>query len=470
MPDNEEITKLTPQHKLFILGEEPLEPDLLGRHTVQVDAGQTWLLYRDGQLVDRLKPGRHTWWNGFRHKWRIQKINERVELLPIPVSGRVKGPGVKDAGGGSAVNLACDVKALLQISCRIAQIDNFLQYRDPLSTFIASIQNLVVEFIGRLSYDQYGQWATEIRDATKRRLQFGGSDDAERRLGIRVEEIFVTAFEPNTAHDRNVLQMYQLVERSKREMVEAQANASRDAEVARSYANQGQILNIAPSILALQNSPIGKSLIDRDADLQRLLVASGLNPGVTVQPLQDAPGQLSSGQASAIGYLKPPRTSPPEQAGPRSVGGNQVTGQIFPLDSPGNVQSQSQPFMSAPSLPEDRTNPPVDEGRQQMEISNLEKAGFQVAGRGQVVPVYDEFGQPVAGSREWVLQIYVKRFTGYLEIVCHCPSGYPAFPPAVEVKPPTGGGRQWVTPNTVHEWNPGYTLVDVAREIAENIP
>src|SRR5579872_684067 len=157
MPNDEKITELTQQHKFFIPTDEELEPDLFGRHTVQVDAGQTWLLYRDGQLVDRLKPGRHTWWNGFRHKWRIQKINERVELLPIPVSGRVKGPNVKDAASGSSVELACDVKAMLEISCRIAQIDNFLQYRDPLSAFIASIQNMVVEFIGRLSYDQYGQ-------------------------------------------------------------------------------------------------------------------------------------------------------------------------------------------------------------------------------------------------------------------------------------------------------------------------
>ncbi len=466
MPNDEKITELTQQQKFFIPTDEELDPDLFGRHTVQVDAGQTWLLYRDGQLVDRLKPGRHTWWNGFRHKWRIQKINERVELLPIPVSGRVKGPNVKDAASGSSVELACDVKAMLEISCRIAQIDNFLQYRDPLSAFIAPIQNMVVEFIGRLSYDQYGQWATDIRDATKMRLQPGGRDDAERRVGIRVEDVFVTAFQPNSTHDRNILQMYQLVERGKRELVEAQENTKRDAEVAQSFAKQGEILNIAPSILALQNSPIGKSLIDRDADLQKLIIASGLNPGVNVQPLQDATGQLSSGQAPAIGYLKPPRVPAPEQITSRSVGGNQVTGQIFPLDSSG----AAQPVTPTPPWPADTTNPPVDEARQQIEISSLESAGFRVAGRGQIVPVYDEFGQPVVGSREWILQIYVKRSTGYLEIVCHCPPGYPAFPPTVEVKPPTGGGRQWIIPNTVHGWNPGYTLVDVAREVAENTP
>jgi hypothetical protein len=476
---NEQIMQLTRQQRLFLLGEEKLQPNLFGMHRVQVDAGQTWLLYRDGLLTRRLGPGRHSWWNGFLHEWRIQKINARVELLPIPVKGRVKGPVMpKEDAGGAAMQLACDVTAELEISCRIAQIENFLQYRDPLSVFIASIQNLVVEFIGNLSYDQYGQWAKEIRDQTKRRLQPGGIDDAERRVGIRVEDVFVTDFKPNTAHDRNMLSMYQLIERGKRELVEVQANAKRDTVVAASFAKQGEILNLAPAILALQNSPIGKALIDRDADLQRLMVATGLNPGVNVQPLQDIPGQLGSGQAPTVGYLKPPRPSSSGQVSSGYLQAEQVTGQIssghpqaeqitgqaYPTDVPHPAQSP------ASALPQDGGSSPVDDARQKLELSNLESAGFMVAGRkGQDVPSYDD-GRVVPGSKEWVLQVYAQRPNGYLEIVFRCPAGYPDLAPRVEVKPPTGGGRQQVEPNTIHKWNAGRLLVDVAREIAENTP
>jgi hypothetical protein len=464
MSSNEQITQLTLQHKLFILGEEELKPGPFGRHEVQVDAGQTWLLYCDGQLKERLGPGRHSWWNGFLHKWRIQKINGRVELLPIPVKGRVKGPALpKDATGGIETELYCDVTAELEISCRIAQIENFLQYRDPLSVFIASIQNMVVELIGRLSYDQSGQWATVIRDLVKERLQFGGRDDAERRIGIRVEDVFVTDFKPSSMHDRNVMSMYQLVERGKRELAEAKDNARRDTVIAESFAKQGEILNLAPSILALQNSPIGKALIDRDADLQKMMVATGLNPGVNVQPLQDIPGQLGSGQAPSVGELKPPRTPVAGQIGPGNSQSNEITGQLFPMDSLNSAQSTTVPFA------QDGGEAPVDEARQNLELSNLESAGFKVAGRGQVVPAY-EAGQPIPGSKEWVLQVYIQRSDGYLEIVFHCPAGYPAFAPKVEVKPPTGAGRQWVEPNTIHEWNPGRMLVNVALEISGNTP
>jgi hypothetical protein len=108
---------------------------------------------------------------------------------------------------------------------------------------------MVVELIGQLPYDHYGQWATELRSLILDRLQGrsqGGADSSERRLGIRVEDAFVTNFRPNTANDRNMLQLYQLVERARRELVEAQANAQRDGIVARSYAEQGDILKVAP--------------------------------------------------------------------------------------------------------------------------------------------------------------------------------------------------------------------------------
>lgn len=460
------IMEITSEQRHFLLKEEELKAGFFGLHTVQVDASQTWLLYRDGVLLRRLPPGRHSWWNGFFHKWHIMKINNRVELLHIQVKGRVKGPSMaSEAAGGTALELACDVTAELELTCKIADIENFIQYRAPLSVFLAAVQDMVVEFIGRLSYDQYGQWATVIRNWAKQYLGAGGGFDAERRVGIRVDDVFVTDFKPNTVQDRTVLSMYQLIERSKRELVEAQSNARRDTVVAESFARQGEILNLPPSILALQDSPIGRALIDRDADLRKLMVATGINPSINVniQPLQDTTGQLGSGQTSSLGYLNPPR---PQVAGQLSSGfaAQQVTGQIYPASQPFPAPQQTQ------DTGQYSGGSPVDAARQELELAELERAGFQVAGRGQLVPAYDDAGQPVPGSKEWMLQVTLRRSTGYLTMMFHCPAGYPNIPPAVEVKTTAGGGLQRMVPNTIHAWNAGRVLADAAREIAESIP
>ncbi len=459
----EQIAEITSEQRYFLLKEEELKAGFLGMHSVQVDAGQIWLLYRDGLLMRRLGPGRYTWWNGFFHQWRVQKINNRVELLPVQVKGRVKGPSMSsEAAGGTTLELACDVTAELEITCKIAQIENFIQYRDPLSVFLAAIQDMVVEFIGRLSYDQYGQWATVIRNWAKQYLGPRGGFDAEERVGIRVEDVFVTDFKPSTIHDRNVLSMYQLIERSKRELVEAQSNAKRDTVVAESFARQGEVLNIAPSILALQDSPVGRALIEHDADLRRLMVATGINPSINVQPLQDTVGQLGSGQTSSFGYLNPPRPPAAGQLPAGSASSQQVTGQIFPAEQPFSSPSQDT-FQNTGNFP-------VDAARQELELSELERAGFQAAGRGQVVPAYDDAGRPVAGSKGWELQVTQRRSSGYLAMMFHCPPGYPNAAPSVKVRTPAGGGFQPMIPNAVHEWNAGRVLADVAREIAESIP
>jgi hypothetical protein len=465
---NDQITNITGEQRHFLLVEEELKAGFLGMHSVQVDTGQTWLLYRDGLLMRRLGPGRHSWWNGFFHKWRVQKINIRVELLHIQVKGRVKGPSMSsEVAGGTALELACDVTAELEITCKIAEIENFIQYRAPLSVFLAAIQDMVVEFIGRLSYDQYGQWATVIRNWTKQYLGPRGGYDAEQRVGIRVEDVFVTDFKPNTIHDRNVLSMYQLIERGKRELVEVRSNAKRDTVVAESLAKQGEILNIAPSILALQDSSIGRALIEHDADLRRLMVATGINPSINVQPLQDTTGQLGTGQSSSLGYLNPPRSPIAGQLPTGSTSSQEVTGQIFPADQLGSAELFSS---SSPDTFQNTGGFPVDVARQEVELSELETAGFQVAGGGKVVPTYDGAGRPVPGSNGWELQVTQRRSSGYLAMMFHCPPGYPNVAPSVKVRTPAGGGFQPMIPNKIHEWNAGHVLADVAREIAESIP
>jgi hypothetical protein len=463
----DQIMEITPEHRLFLLGEEKLNAGFFGLYKVQVETGQTWLLYRDGELKERLDPGRHTRWNGFFHDYRIHKINKRVELLSIPVKGRVKGPSISSEGaGGKAFELACDVTTELGITCKIAQIDNFIQFRDPLSVFLAAIQDMVVEFIGRLSYDQYGQWATIIRNKTKLYLGPSGGFDAEKRVGIRIEDVFVTEVKPNRIHDYYVLEMYKQIEKGKLELVEAQSNAKRDAVEVESFAKQGVTLNIPPSILALQKNPIGRALLERDAELRRLMVATGINPSISVQQ-QDTMGQTESRQTSSLGYLNPPRLPVAGQLPNGPTSAQEVTGQIFPVDLPG----ATHPFSSSTQdTLKDTDDSYVDAARQELELTELGRAGFQVAGKGQPVPTYDAAGQPVPGSKAWELTVSQHRATGYLAMMFHCPPGYPNTAPSVRVQSPMGGGYQSMFPNTIHEWNAGRMLADVAREIADSNP
>lgn len=464
----EQITEITAEQRHFLLSDEELKSEFLGRYIVRVQTGQICLLYRDGILQKQLGPGRYTGWKGFRHEWRVQKINKLVELLPVHVKGRVKGPSISsDAAGGADLELACDVTAELRITCQITQIENFIQYGHPISVFLAAINDMVVEFIGRLSYDQYGQWATAIRTWTKQYLGPRGGFDAKERVGIRVEDVFVTDFKPNTIHDRNVLLMYRLIERGKRELVEAQSDARRGTVVAESLAKQGETLNILPSILALQESPIGRALIEHDADLRRLMVATGINPSISVQSLQETMGRAESRQTSSLGYLNPPRLSVAGQLPTGPTSSQQVTGQIFLADQPGTTQPISS---SSQDMLKNTSDSPVDVARQDLELTELERAGFQSAGRGQLVPAYDDAGLPVPGSKVWELPVLQRRDTGYLAMMFHCPPGYPNSAPSVKVQTPMGGGFQSMIPNTIHEWNAGRMLADVAREIADSIP
>ncbi len=464
----DQIMEISPEQRLFLIGEAELKPGWFGLYNVQVETGQTWLLYRDGQLKERLGPGRHTWWNGFFHDYRVHKINKRVELLSIPVKGRVKGPSMSsESAGGKAIELACDVTTKLGITCKIVLIDNFIQFRDPLSVFLAAIQDMVVEFIGSLSYDQYGQWATIVRNKTKLYLGPRGGFDAEERVGIRVEDVFVTDFKPNKTHDDNVLKMYQLIEVGKRDLVLAESEARWGNVVAESFAKQGETLNIPPSILALQNSPVGRALIEHDAELRRLMIATGINPSISVHQLQDTMGQPESRQTSSLGYLHPLRPPVAGQLPNGPTSPLQVTGQIFPA----NQSGATQPFsLSTQDTLKDTDDSYVDAARQELELTELERAGFQVAGRGQPVPTYDDAGKPVLGSKAWELTVLQRRATGYLAMMFHCPPGYPNTAPSVRVQTPAGGGFQSMIPNTIHEWNAGRMLADVALEIADSIP
>ena len=460
----DKITNLHPQHYLFILDQQDLTSKFKFRlwYRTQVEAGQTWQIYRDGLLYHNWTAGPHILWNGLWHKWKAVCINLRIVHLHFAFDGRVKGPAMpREAQSAAGVDLGCTVKAELELSCKISNIETFLQYEDPLSTLSASLKNMVIEMIGKLPYDQFGDWATTLRDAIRDRLQ-GGRNDAERLIGMRVEEVYVTKVEPNSLQDRSMAAMYQQVERVRREFAEAQANRQRDAEVAQSFAEQGNLLNIAPSILALQNSPIGKELIARDADLRKMMVAAGLNPGVSVQPLRDPQGQINAGPAST-GYLNPPNPIPQLPSGPTSS----ISGSLpFNPNPPASSENWSGPI----SPPSTVSGSLVDTERQDREIAALQEAGFQCAGRGQQTPLFDPHGHPIPGTMEWVLEVYVQRINGFVTIVFHCPSGYPEIAPKVQVRTPGGGGLKVVIPNIVTNWQPQNMLVEVVREIDNTTP
>src|SRR5258708_8635787 len=464
------ITDIGEQHELFILEEFDLNPRFkFGLwYRAQVEAGQIWQVYRDGVHYDQLKAGPHDLWNALWHKWKALRINLRIVHLTYNFEGRVKGTQLSpEARSVAGVDLGCTVTATLALTCKVANIETFLQYEEPLSVFASSLRDMTIEMIGKLPYDQFGEWAATLRDSIRERLR-GGRNDAEGLIGMRVEEVYVTDVKPNTVQDRNMMAMYHQVERVRRELAEAQANRQRDTEVAQSFADQGNILNIAPSILALQNSPIGKELIARDADLRKMMVAAGLNPGVSVQPLRDPQGQFGEPPPSS-GYLNPPR--PVQQLPSGNTGQNpfENTGQTtFASGSLSSVRGQSGQFPSFP--PSASSGPLIDAELQERELTALQTAGFQCAGKGQHSPTFDGNGQPIPGSTEWVLEVYVQRINGFITVVFHCPASYPTIPPRVQVRTPSGGGLRAITPNAVRTWNATSMLVEIVREIDDSTP
>ncbi len=443
------IADIGRQHILFVLEECDLNPRFtMGLwYRAQVEAGQVWQVYRDGVHYGHLPAGPHVLWNSLWHKWKALRINLRIVHLSYTFEGRVKGPQLPpETPGATNVDLSCTVTASLALTCKIADIETFLQYEEPISVFASALRDMTIEMIGKLPYDQFGDWATKLRDWIRERLQ-GGRNDAQRLIGMRVEEVYVTDVKPNTLQDRNMMAMYQQVERVRRELAEAQANRQRDTEVAQSFAEQGSILDIAPAILALQNR---------------------LNPGVSVQPLRDPQGQMGGPPPSA-GYLNPPR---PTQQLPSGSAGQMAFGNTdqmaFASGSLSSVGGQSGQFPSFP--PSASSGPLIDAERQESELTALQTAGFQCAGKGQHSPTFDSNGQPIPGSTEWVLEVYVQRINGFITVVFHCPASYPTIPPRVQVRTPSGGGLRAITPNAVRTWNATSMLVEIVREIDDSTP
>jgi hypothetical protein len=489
------VNPTTVGHETFVKKEEPiLATFLFGRRKVQVPMGQKWLIYKNGELVDQLNPGRHVWWGWFS-EWKVQKVNTRIELMEQRVEGRVKGPDVPQnpEDRGSNISLACDVKATLRLSIKIKDVETYMQRTDPIITFRSALSNLVVEFIGQLKYDESenGNWATTLREQIRNAL-LGSRENAEQRFGLHIDDIYVVAVEPNSTRDREVLAMYRLVEQNKRRLTEVIDKRKSDAVDAQSFADQGSILNIAPSILKLQDSPIGKALIEQDSRLRELIIATGINPGINIQPLQEYPNQISGPQSAPNVYLNPapsnlaqigPASNAfPQQAGPVSGPmpyGSEVTGSLSttgnlgrqnpPPSFPGAQQpmpsfpgaQQSVPSFSGASqapvpFPESSDTFAIDEIRQNLELSALEKAGFTSAGRGQIATT----------TNEWTLMVYKRRPNGILTIAFTCPAGYPNNAPRVQVKTATGGYSD-MQPNSLQGWQAHRLLADVAQEILE---
>jgi hypothetical protein len=163
----------------------------------------------------------------------------------------------------------------------------------------------------------------------------------------------------------------------------------------------------------------------------------------------------------------PSGTLPPQNSGmpasgplPSNSGGMFASGAL----SPQNSEALSSPFASPP--------PPqvfLDEVLREREIATLESAGFLTAGKGSIGPASYQNGQPLSEGKVWTLQVYKKCDAGMLSMVFCCPMTYPASPPKVQVKPPTGGGWSWLEPNTIYNWRADRSLAEVAQEISESM-
>ena len=112
---------------------------------------------------------------------------------------------------------------------------------------------------------------------------------------------------------------------------------------------------------------------------------------------------------------------------------------------------------------------PVTSERRMQELQALRQAGLEIADK--IEPQYDLQGRPIAGSREWIVQVYIPRGNDFLNIIFYCPSGYPAYPPRVQVRMARGGSR-WLEPNIVKAWqnHSNQSLLEIAREVNNDIP
>ncbi len=496
------IIALEGEHQFFLSPEEKLSPNPLGFISIQINSSECWYIYRDGAYYDKMDAGPHHWWGGFLHKWKAQPINLHTEQMVLSVTGRVKGPRPpQDAPAAAAgIELACNVKTTLELSCSLPNdlesINKFLKYSKPISAFLASLKNIMVEEIGKLPYDQYGEWATTLRDKLQARLE--GRDNPHRLIGIEVENLFVTNFAPDSVHDATVLKNFLLVERLRRERMEAQSKTEIDAERARSYVQQGRLTGISPSVLILQelqDSPMGRALIEQDSELRKLQI--GISGGVSTNPYGPAANQppqiggpqfdnnyLPSPQQNQSGYLGnpssgsfPPNFAPSSNSqplsGPFSNGSNTSPFGAGPIPNSRPAMDagmgSGQPSGPMPFADFGPAEEPVAPERRMQELQALRQAGLEPADK--IEPQYDQQGRAIPGSREWVVQVYIPRGNDFLTIIFYCPAGYPTYPPRVQVRMARGGSR-WLTPNIVTTWQSqaNRSLVEIAREVNNDIP
>lgn len=451
------IVALKDEHKYFIRDGIDDREETEIRHRffwrlflrIQVKTNTIWIIYRDGLEYGKLGPGPHILWRSPFSRWQVHRISQQIIELPFLVEGRVKGPRLSagDERVGPEQELACNVQAKLNVACRITNHAFFLQHEAPIKFVYSLANNIVNEVLGKLDYDQFGDWTSRLRDTLQHRLARGGNDDAEHLLGLEVLKVTTNIVVHDDLYSQEMARMFQLVEQGKREL-----------QAASTARQQGSLLKLAPSILLLRDHEIGRLLIERDADLRKLMIAAGIYPAVQ-QPI--VPGHLPTG-ALDHQYIQPPDT--PMQL-PASVPGAVLLSP--PPQSPAGPGVRiipEEPAVSQPHL----TESPFTAQRKAAELERLRQDGFTNGSWGSQAVLYGADGRP--DRVEWTLDVYVRQTTGYLTFQFRCSQEYPLQAPEVWVRPAGGGGFGRTEPNTVVNWQPGCMLADVVREIAENTP
>src|SRR5215472_18157213 len=118
--------------KAFITPDVPVNK-WFGFHSIVIPVGTLGRLFREGEYVKDLPPGRRTWWSPFGH-YSVSVVDARVRLLETAAKGKVPGPEDK----GQATPPA-KIAVPMTITVQLANIDTLLNVDRPLDLLEAMI-------------------------------------------------------------------------------------------------------------------------------------------------------------------------------------------------------------------------------------------------------------------------------------------------------------------------------------------
>ena len=477
MSSNENMPINDPQGsaRAFIEPDQRV-PKTFGYNVFVVQMGKQGRLFKDGQFIRNLPPGRHHWWD-FLGNYTVSMVDARVRLLTMLATGTIPGPVEEDVPTPPA-----KVKVPLRISAQLANIETLLNTEDPLGLLTAMITTFITTQIGRLNYDQSNVWVTNLRSELEQYLRY----QAIPRTGLQVLEVFIQEPEGQAESDKRQLKLYQVVTEIKsRAKVDAAKNEGRVATAA-AMKDQGALLGVNPFLIKLMETPQGVDIIKADLDLRKMAIAAGMISAADGTVLPPNPQQLrgstyQENPASAgPGALGSPPTSGGYGSGGYGSGGYSQPG--FSGNDPGGAPSgawRSTPdfpsgagpsypptytpdpisgrFRDAPPTPQPGPTPPQDNARLAEEGALL-RAKYTVQDTDAVF----------ADAQD--ISVHGHEFTVFAgataTITIDAPPGFPTVAPVVWVKWPGEKSLKY-RGDAIRDWTSATHLVAVVDEILQ---